>query len=255
MRNHRIPLFALTLGIAFLPLLWSRLIILLLCALLVWELLATEGSCDRLRRIPIALGQTAVCALGLWLGANPAAIFFAACAFGFTAMWATLGGRLDPGRLALTVPAMALVPAGLAACDLTRWVGGDVLLLFLLALGAQDFVAMAAGRRWPRMRIFAPVSPNKSLIGALLGFAAGLAFWAAGDALLEPSLPLWLAACALVAGQLGDLYYSAVKRGLGVKDFGALLGAKGGLLDRADSSLPALLTVTLLLQSALPAIQ
>ena len=57
-----------------------------------------------------------------------------------------------------------------------------------------------------------------------------------------------IAAVANVAGQLGDLCESAMKRGAGMKDSSNLLPGHGGWLDRVDSSLFAMPVVWALKQ-------
>jgi len=55
-----------------------------------------------------------------------------------------------------------------------------------------------------------------------------------------------------VAGQIGDLAESAMKRGAGVKDSGGMLPGHGGWLDRVDSSLFRLAGVYWLVRSLVP---
>jgi len=129
-----------------------------------------------------------------------------------------------------------LVPAGLAMVRLEPL----VVLLVLVLVWIADTAAYFVGRAWGRRRLAPAISPGKTwegaaggLIGALL-YAIIIAFFT--------DLGAWLAlvATALLLGMVsivGDLFESAVKRDLNVKDSGRLLAGHGGMLDRLDSHL------------------
>ncbi len=115
-------------------------------------------------------------------------------------------------------------------------------LLYALVLNwIGDMGAYYVGRATGRHKLAPRVSPGKSWEGAAASLAASLLFgffflrWAIPGA--PPAAALALTALANAAGQLGDLCASALKRGAGVKDSGALLPGHGGMLDRVDSSL------------------
>jgi phosphatidate cytidylyltransferase len=107
-----------------------------------------------------------------------------------------------------------------------------------------DIGAYYVGRRFGRHKMAPQVSPNKSWEGAAASVVTSIVL--AGGYLLRavPGVPVWhvvlLTAAANAAGQLGDLAESAMKRGAGVKDSGAILPGHGGFLDRVDSTLFAL---------------
>lgn len=119
-------------------------------------------------------------------------------------------------------------------------VGGGVgLLLFVLFITVfNDFAQYIWGKSLGRHKIIPKVSPNKTWEG----FVGGVITTSVISAMLAPYLtPLTLhqgifAGFALsIAGFLGDVIMSAIKRDLGVKDTGTLLPGHGGILDRLDS--------------------
>lgn len=122
------------------------------------------------------------------------------------------------------------------------------LLFFALALNwVGDSAAFYVGRRFGKHKLAPTISPGKSWEGAAASVLASALFGVLYLGNMLPSLPLPLVAVMAiggnVAGQLGDLVESSIKRGAGVKDSGNLLPGHGGILDRLDSSMFAIPTV------------
>lgn len=156
--------------------------------------------------------------------------------------------------LALTRAHLDNVAWGIAATMLgVVWIGlplahaiflrelphGDGLLIdVLVGTFIGDTFAYFGGRLYGRRPLAPDISPNKTVEGLVAGILGGtLAFWFAGayqdwfsgtDALIVGFL-------VALAAPLGDLFESAVKRDLEVKDTGRFFGAHGGVLDRLDA--------------------
>src|SRR3954453_11145313 len=127
------------------------------------------------------------------------------------------------------------------------------LLFFALALNwVGDSAAFYTGRKLGKHKLAPRISPGKSWEGAIASAIASSLFgiiylYEIAPRLTSsyistmPSLSL-LSVCAMslagnVAGQIGDLAESSMKRGAGLKDSGNLLPGHGGILDRMDSSM------------------
>lgn len=122
--------------------------------------------------------------------------------------------------------------------------GATVLLIVVIGATAMGDVGAYAVGSWIGRRPIAPnVSPNKTVEGLAGGLLASSALAALVLPLDGTSTMLRGAVIGLavgIAGFLGDLVASMVKRDLGVKDLGRLLPGHGGVLDRVDGLLLAL---------------
>ncbi len=149
---------------------------------------------------------------------------------GFARWAAAMGAALYPGVLGSHVVLLR------QATD-----GRDWVLLMLLTTFATDTGAYAVGRLVGGPKLAPRISPGKTVAGALGGLASGTLAAAALAALLNLERPVGLTvalgAAVAVAGQLGDLAESLLKRSLGVKDLGRLFPGHGGAMDRLDSVL------------------
>lgn len=128
------------------------------------------------------------------------------------------------------------------------------LLLLLIAVWANDIAALFVGRSLGgggRHRLAPRVSPGKTWEGAIGGLVAsvlGVAAVAAVADLVSVPLVAWyhwpvLGALIALSATLGDLAKSLLKRGAGVKNSGTILPGHGGILDRVDSMLFAVVVV------------
>jgi phosphatidate cytidylyltransferase len=125
-----------------------------------------------------------------------------------------------------------------------------VMILVLLAVEMNDVFAFVVGKTLGRHQLAPNTSPKKTVEGAigavllttLLVVGVGLFLFPAAyrdshgiTAAQEVRYLIGLGVIIGVVGLLGDLMLSAVKRDLGIKDFGTLMPGHGGLLDRFDS--------------------
>jgi phosphatidate cytidylyltransferase len=109
--------------------------------------------------------------------------------------------------------------------------------LFLVVCCADAFAELA-GKRWPLGRGLWRVSPQKSVAGLAAGLTAAVIMSFALSAATGLWRPWQAAAYGLLlamAGVIGDLTASSVKRTLGIKDYSNALPGHGGVLDRFDS--------------------
>ncbi|MBA3476598.1 MAG: phosphatidate cytidylyltransferase, partial [Actinobacteria bacterium] len=140
-----------------------------------------------------------------------------------------------------TVLGVAWIGLGLAHLLLLRDLpehGRLAIFTVLLAVFADDTAAYFVGRLVGRHKLAPALSPAKTWEGFLAGTAVAVAvvFFALYDQdflTIPESLALGLAVA--LAGAAGDLFESALKRDLQVKDSGRLLGGHGGMLDRIDA--------------------
>ncbi len=145
--------------------------------------------------------------------------------------------------MSTTILGTAWIALGVAHLLLLRDIpehGRLVVFTLLLAVFADDTAAYLIGRLLGRHKLAPSLSPGKTWEGFVAGTAAAIAvaFFALyeQDFLTIPESIVLGAAIAL-AGAAGDLFESALKRDLQVKDSGQLLGGHGGMLDRTDSLL------------------
>lgn len=157
---------------------------------------------------------------------------------------ATVSGALyTGGTLAFGIFLRALPETRGAFGDIHPWEGACLLIFPLWVTWIGDSAAYFLGKRFGRRKLAPKISPGKTVEGGLAGLggsilagaAAGLYMGTFPNFPISPLAGAFIALALGVAGQVGDLAESVLKREAGVKDSGTLLPGHGGALDRFDA--------------------
>jgi phosphatidate cytidylyltransferase len=150
-------------------------------------------------------------------------------------------------RTATTNALIAIYPGAMAASLIALLAvlphGGELVIWFSLIVFANDSLAWLVGVTLGRTRGLAAVSPKKSLEGFIAGMVGSVAAAMVGPLIFPSILPgnyVLLATLGFICGLLvivGDLFESAIKRAVSVKDSGTIIPGRGGILDSFDSLL------------------
>ncbi len=129
-----------------------------------------------------------------------------------------------------------------------------ILFVFACVWGADTF-AYFFGKTFGGPKLAPAISPNKTWSGFIGGFIGAIVI----SCLLELAFgypiglaAIFLAAYLALASQMGDLFESWIKRRFGHKDSGRIIPGHGGLLDRIDGLIFAIVAAWLLSLSIAP---
>jgi phosphatidate cytidylyltransferase len=216
--------------------LWTALVTLAAIGLFV-EWLAIVGLAGATRVTVPGVAALAVAGLCFAIGRLDAALIV--LAVGFVAVVSIAPERRNWAAAGFLYAAAAEIASVLVRLDPVK--GFAALMFVLLIVWVTDSGGYFAGRGIGGPKLWPRVSPKKTWAGAAGGFAASLAV-AGGFAAFDLGRigPLLMLSGALsVISQLGDLFESAVKRRFGVKDSSHIIPGHGGLMDRLDGFVAA----------------
>ena len=210
----------------------------LIFALMAWELAALSDTPAQ----PLArMGIAALAGLGLALAQLQG---WALVALAFAPLALALTPRRDARLIAAYSFAMLLSAHVFIVLDHR----GAVIVVWLVCIVvASDVFGYFAGRLLGGPKVWPSISPKKTWSGTVAGWlGAGLV--GLGFVLVEGAGWGLLAISPLVAlaSQLGDIAESLIKRRAGVKDASRLIPGHGGVIDRFDAMIGAILAVWLL---------
>lgn len=216
------------------------ILVVLLTGAMVWEL-AKMTAPDH-ENTPLGLAALASVCLGLTV------IFpdlFSAAFLLVPALAIALTDRRD--RRLSSLYSVAIMVAGYGLIDLRMTAGTPVIVWLVLIVVASDVLGYFVGRILGGPKFWPAVSPKKTWSGTAAGWV-GAALVGIGFVLAGYGTPSLVVVSVLIgfAGQMGDIWESWIKRRCGVKDASTLIPGHGGVLDRFDALIGAIVVLILL---------
>lgn len=148
--------------------------------------------------------------------------------------------------VAYYVTMISLLIVALASVSEVLSYGKLVFLYVLVATYSTDTFALFGGKFFGKHKLIERISPKKTVEGAIVGYISSVILSIAFAFAFIDNLPTVVIIIASILmpifSQIGDLAFSLVKRKFGIKDFGKIFPGHGGVLDRIDSLIFALIT-------------
>ncbi len=224
--------------------LWAPIVISIAVALLaagaVYEILHNAA---RIKNKAVIIGACVFAVLALLLGdwAFFPGVITATVLYGIFAVVMILINHndFDLGKIALVYGLP--IPFVIAFYFLNVIINNDSGIYYLLLLlnfsCVCDMGAYFTGVTIGKHKLCPEISPKKTVEGAIGGIVSSVVFTVIISLLFKRfSIGILLATIPLcVLGMIGDLFASAIKRSVGLKDYGNLIPGHGGIMDRVDS--------------------
>lgn len=151
--------------------------------------------------------------------------------------------KMDFNDVSFLIAALIVLPSAINSLTYIFFMqNGKILILIpMIAAWGSDVFAYLFGRTFGRHKLAPSISPNKTIegsLGGMFGGAVGMlifGYFTQNFIVIPWIILVIMGVFGAIVGQMGDLFFSMIKRQAGIKDYSKLIPGHGGILDRFDS--------------------